>query len=153
MDFKDEKQFVHVDIEESMTDTVVTQQTSVVTTQQLGVGTTQQQVVVNQTPSAMIARRQWSTGLFGCFSDIDSCLGGLFCGPFFICHLANKAGECCCAPYCVPGAMIAIRMKVRTRLNIQGSLCTDCCVLCCCGGCAACQMHREINNSANGSLQ
>ncbi|XP_071962496.1 placenta-specific gene 8 protein-like isoform X2 [Antedon mediterranea] len=119
-----------------MTTTVVTHQPGVV----------QSQVVVQ------VTERDWSTSLCGCFEDIGSCLCGWFCGPCFACQVSAKAGEHCCAPCCVPAAMIAIRMKVRTRLNIQGSLCNDCILETFCGPCSACQISREIDNSCNGHL-
>ncbi|XP_033125877.1 placenta-specific gene 8 protein-like [Anneissia japonica] len=121
-----------------MTTTVVTHQPGIIA---------QSQVVVQ------VTERDWSTSLFGCFEDIGSCLCGWLCYPCFACQVATNAGEHCITPCCVPGAMIALRLKVRARLNIQGSLCNDCLVDTFCGPCSACQMHREINNSSNGHLQ
>ncbi|KAK3096610.1 hypothetical protein FSP39_001670 [Pinctada imbricata] len=82
--------------------------------------------VVTQQPGsnaqALVAvhgSREWSTGLFGCFSDIGSCIKGYFCLPCTTCALATRLGECCCMPYCVPGGTIAMRARLRTIGGIQ----------------------------------
>ncbi|XP_033739636.1 cornifelin-like [Pecten maximus] len=90
--------------------------------------------------------RHWSTGLFGCFDDIPSCLLTFFCLPCMECKQASRIGECCCMPYCVPGGSLAMRARIRTAGGIQGSVTNDCMTLACCGPCAVCQMDRELTN-------
>uniref|UniRef100_A0A4W3HR91 Uncharacterized protein n=1 Tax=Callorhinchus milii TaxID=7868 RepID=A0A4W3HR91_CALMI len=68
------------------------------------------------------------------------CLCGLFC-PFCLgCEIAGAMGECCCC-----GTSVAMRTLIRTKYNIQGSICNDHCIHECCLMCSLCQMKREIN--------
>ncbi|KAL3882244.1 hypothetical protein ACJMK2_028606 [Sinanodonta woodiana] len=94
----------------------------------------------------VMGHREWSTGLFDCFSDCGTCLMGYFCLPCTMCTIASKQGDCACMPFCVPGAMVALRARIRTLGGIRGSICNDCLVMSFCGGCAVCQLHRELNN-------
>ncbi|XP_002730715.1 cornifelin-like [Saccoglossus kowalevskii] len=109
-------------------------------------------VVTTQHVSVTFQERDWSTGLFGCFEDIKSCLCGYFCLPCFQCQLATKMNEHCCVPICVPGALTAMRVKVRTQHHIEGSMMYDCCATTYCGPCAACQIHRELENIEKGRV-
>ncbi|XP_062611144.1 cornifelin homolog A-like [Saccostrea cucullata] len=94
----------------------------------------------------ILGHRQWSTGLFDCFSDIKMCLLGLCCTPCVLCHVASRTGECCCMPHCILGGSVILRSRIRTIGGIQGSACNDCIVLSHCGPCAVCQMERELDN-------
>ncbi|OWF40192.1 cornifelin-like isoform X2 [Mizuhopecten yessoensis] len=96
--------------------------------------------------TGLTGHRHWSTGLFGCFDDIPSCLLTCFCMPCMECKTASRIGECCCMPYCVMGGSLAMRTKIRTVGGIQGSVSNDSMTLCCCGPCATCQMDRELTN-------
>ncbi|XP_061177272.1 placenta-specific gene 8 protein-like [Saccostrea echinata] len=116
-----------------MSTTIVVQQPSVIPDNRLMVTTIE-------------GHRQWSTGLFDCFSDIKTCIIGYFCLPCTLCNLASRTGECCCMPYFVSGGTVVMRSRIRTIGGIQGSACNDCMVLSCCVPCAVCQMQRELNN-------
>ncbi|KAL5005597.1 hypothetical protein ScPMuIL_016755 [Solemya velum] len=89
--------------------------------------------------------RDWTTGLFGCFSDCGSCLCTWCCLPCMLCTLSTRLGDCMCMPYCVPGSSIAMRTRVRTLGGIQGSVCSDCVATTICGACVICQMSREMD--------
>ncbi|XP_020616971.1 placenta-specific gene 8 protein-like [Orbicella faveolata] len=95
-------------------------------------------VVVTQ-PSQVVLQqgmRDWSSGLCGCFEDFYSCCMGTFCGPFLLCDISSRMGEGCCFATCCPGALVALRIKLRVQENIQGSLCNDFCVVQWCGACS-----------------
>ena len=105
-------------------------------------------VVIQQQPAAIVVQgpRGWSTGMLSCFDDCGVCMLGLcsclLCCPCIQYHAASSAGECCCVGTCCP---IALRTKIRTKHNIQGSIVDDWCALTWCYYCAFCQMQREVN--------
>ncbi|XP_070191239.1 placenta-specific gene 8 protein-like [Littorina saxatilis] len=90
--------------------------------------------------------RDFSTGLCGCFEDCGSMLCTWCCFPCMMCRLATRLNECCCMPFCVAGAILPMRTKVRTMGGIQGSICNDCLASVCCLPCAVCQLSREMDN-------
>lgn len=104
-------------------------------------------VVINQ--PGRVGRpppRDWSSGICGCFEDISSCCGVLWCGAYcYPCYLSSKLNESCCLPCCLPANswLIALRVKMRAENNIQGSILGDYCCSCCCGPCVMCQLSRE----------
>ncbi|KAL4232696.1 hypothetical protein ACF0H5_007384 [Mactra antiquata] len=91
-------------------------------------------------------QRQWSTKICGCCEDIGSCVFALFCTPCSMIQLATKSDECCCLPFCVPEALMALRIKIRAKEGIEGSICRDCVCSACCPLLVLCQLHREIDN-------
>merc|ERR1712098_140614 len=101
--------------------------------------------VVIQQPN--MAERDWSSGLCSCLEDVPCCIFQVLCGgpPCMIAEmkLASDMGENVCLPHCVPGAMIALRVKMRHQNKIRGSICDDCLMTACCSPCAACQLVRE----------
>ncbi|XP_006813856.1 placenta-specific gene 8 protein-like [Saccoglossus kowalevskii] len=101
----------------------------------------------NNTTNVIVVEQNgfWSTGLFGCFGDLGSCLAATFCLPCYRCYLADKVGENMCMPCCVcpPNDLIVLRMKIRTMNNIQGGAISDCCASYWCPCCAATQISRE----------
>ncbi len=122
------------------------QQVSMITTQPT---TTVIQIQTNVNYPRGIPR-QWSTPLLGCFEDCGGCLAGWFCFPCYECHVASKMGESCCTPCCYQNTTTAMRLHIRGRHNIQGSLINDACVGCWCRQCALCQLSREIDNMQSG---
>ncbi|XP_027868424.1 cornifelin homolog [Xiphophorus couchianus] len=68
------------------------------------------------------------------------------CGAFIPCILGCKVaqdnGDSCCLPF-LPGAMIALRTSIRSKYNIEGSVCDDWVVMACLPLCGLCQMARE----------
>lgn len=96
--------------------------------------------------STVHGHRNWSTGIFDCFTDLKTCIISWFCLPCMICSLSSRIGDCACMPYCVPGGSITMRSRIRTLGGIQGTVCNDCCIMQFCGPCAICQMSRELDN-------
>ncbi|KAH3728689.1 placenta-specific gene 8 protein-like [Dreissena polymorpha] len=89
--------------------------------------------------------RDWTSGLCGCCEDIGSCCMTFWCSGASACSIAVRVGDSFCMPLCVPDAGLAMRVRVRGLGDIKGSICNDCLVMCCCGPCGACQMHRELD--------
>ncbi|XP_075457153.1 PLAC8-like protein 1 [Ascaphus truei] len=85
----------------------------------------------------------WSTGLFSAFSDKTVCACGLFLLPCLECHLTRIYGECPCFPL-LPGSLLALRVGIRERHKIQGTMCEDWLAVYCCWPFAVCQMAREL---------
>ncbi|XP_060583712.1 cornifelin homolog [Ruditapes philippinarum] len=109
-------------------------------------------VVVNQPMAgrqmlvgSVEGHRDWDSGLFSCCTDCKSLLMTYCCLPCAICNISNRVGECSCMPWFVPGALVALRARIRTLGGIQGSICTDCMTMSFCGLCAICQMQRELD--------
>ncbi|XP_033741381.1 placenta-specific gene 8 protein-like [Pecten maximus] len=90
--------------------------------------------------------RDWSTGLFGCFSDCSSCLATIYCMPCVQCNNATRLGECSLLPICCAGSNVAMRTRLRTLGGIRGSILSDICVTAWCESCVVCQMSREMDN-------
>uniref|UniRef100_G1N7N0 Uncharacterized protein n=2 Tax=Meleagris gallopavo TaxID=9103 RepID=G1N7N0_MELGA len=86
------------------------------------------------------AKPMWQTGLMDCFTDWSVCCCGLFCFPCLACTVAGDMNECCLC-----GTSVAMRTLYRTRYNIPGSICSDCCISSCCLVCSVCQIKRDIN--------
>ncbi|XP_028417387.1 cornifelin homolog B-like [Dendronephthya gigantea] len=101
-----------------------------------------QTVTVTTQPGGL---RNWNSSLFSCFDDIKTCLCGCCCSCCLAIQVATRMGESCLFPLCCPGALLAMRAKLRGEQNIQGDLCNDAIVVECCGPCALCQMSRELD--------
>ncbi|KAA0703899.1 hypothetical protein E1301_Tti000457 [Triplophysa tibetana] len=102
----------------------------------------------------------WSTGICDCCQDMGTCCYGFWCCPCFACSTTGEFGESTCLPLidlcgpglmaafgmaiCVPPVTLGMRVAVRHRYEIAGSLCEDIMVSCCCTMCSWCQMNREI---------
>ncbi|XP_031725001.1 PLAC8-like protein 1 isoform X1 [Anarrhichthys ocellatus] len=57
--------------------------------------------------------------------------------------LAHQYGECLCMPL-LPGSTFAMRVGIRERYKIRGSVCEDWTTVYCCYPLAVCQMIREM---------
>ncbi|KAL6490775.1 hypothetical protein MHYP_G00011200 [Metynnis hypsauchen] len=88
----------------------------------------------------------WTTGVYDCCSDMDTCCCALWCFPCLQCQTVSQFGWCFCLPLldCCFAISCSLRRNIRQRYGIQGSCCDDCCTLCFCYPCAWCQMSREI---------
>lgn len=86
----------------------------------------------------------WQNGFNDCCSDCGMWACAVFCTPCFMQKLFTRTGElpCMCI---VPGALMALRGKLRTGFRIKGSICKDCCATTFCGLCAAIQMTQELD--------
>ena len=100
------------------------------------------------------APQEWKTGLFGCFSDMGSCLMTCCCPCVqYGQNYEAMNGEGCFAQ----GAIFAVlaycglsccihkdfRAGLRNKYNLDEG-CGDCLTTCFCAPCAICQEAREI---------
>ncbi|XP_074662170.1 cornifelin homolog A-like [Tubulanus polymorphus] len=53
-------------------------------------------------------------------------------------------GEGFCMPWCVPISSTALRLKIRTKYNIEGSILEDFCASLWCRPCVLCQLKKEV---------
>eukprot|EP01089_Gocevia_fonbrunei_P020566 TRINITY_DN76_c0_g1_i2.p1 TRINITY_DN76_c0_g1~~TRINITY_DN76_c0_g1_i2.p1 ORF type:complete len:104 (-),score=9.38 TRINITY_DN76_c0_g1_i2:205-516(-) len=100
----------------------------------------------------------WQEGLFGCFSDIESCLCSCFCP----CVQIGKNIEAVDGDGCVLWAILYMflpciigtveRGKVRQKYSIEGSVISDLFCSWCCGCCAMAQEAREIKARGGGNF-
>ncbi|KAK1387040.1 hypothetical protein POM88_015218 [Heracleum sosnowskyi] len=113
-----------------------------------------------QTPPKAVG--EWTTPLWGCFSDWGNCITTLFCPCVTYGQIANIVDQgkttcftggktyltlmsltCgCCLYSCFA------RSKLRFMYNLPPSPCScgDCVVHACCEPCALCQEYRELKN-------
>ncbi|XP_029135480.1 plac8 onzin related protein 4 [Labrus bergylta] len=92
---------------------------------------------------------QWTSGICDCLQDLPQCCLSCWCSPCFACKTAHEAGECLCLPLLdacglIPPINTALRVSVRQRYGIEGTVFKDCVYACCCGPCSWCQIAREI---------
>ncbi|KAM4726909.1 cornifelin homolog B-like [Anableps anableps] len=109
------------------------------------------EMVVQQPPQVGVQNSQeWSTGLFDCLDDLRTCCFAYWCFPCFACMTSRDYGEHFCLPlldafgWCVPPITLAMRLSMRHRYGIVGSIPMDCVLSSFCGICTWCQMSREI---------
>ncbi|KAL3047158.1 hypothetical protein OYC64_021393 [Pagothenia borchgrevinki] len=104
----------------------------------------------------------WNSGLSDRFEDASTCCYGFWCCPCLACTVSGRFGEnrclplcdmlsptitaSCGIPLCVPPAVLSLRVAIRHRYHIKGSLCNDIAVSCFCLWCSWCQMHRELKH-------
>eukprot|EP01064_Diplonema_japonicum_P003058 TRINITY_DN12014_c0_g2_i1.p1 TRINITY_DN12014_c0_g2~~TRINITY_DN12014_c0_g2_i1.p1 ORF type:complete len:129 (+),score=10.28 TRINITY_DN12014_c0_g2_i1:43-429(+) len=100
----------------------------------------------------------WSSGLFGCFADVNSCGESVLCLP---CQagrqwnaVANREPNnnnltVCCAtmlcPFSCPIVAALLRKKLRETYLIAGTTSTDILYSFCCMPCVICHNARELN--------
>ncbi|KAG7496526.1 hypothetical protein JOB18_020734 [Solea senegalensis] len=97
---------------------------------------------------------QWTSDICDCCEDLPMCCLACWCLPCFTCKTSYEAGECVCLPLldaygCIPPMTTSLRVAVRTRYGIEGSICKDCVLSCFCGPCTWCQIAREIKTRKN----
>ncbi|XP_042368501.1 plac8 onzin related protein 4 [Plectropomus leopardus] len=97
---------------------------------------------------------QWTSGICDCFQDLPQCCLAFWCLPCFTCKTAHEAGECLCLPLLdafgvIPPMTTALRVSVRQRYGIEGTICNDCVYSFFCGPCTWCQISREIKTRTN----
>ncbi|XP_050977805.1 placenta-specific gene 8 protein isoform X2 [Labeo rohita] len=121
--------------------------------------------VVVQQPLGKVGMEAWNSGICDCFQDLSSCCYAYWCFPCFACSTTGEFGESTCLPLldilgpalmaafgigvCVPPVGLAMRVAVRYKYQIGGSICEDIMVTCCCMWCSWCQMSREIKARKN----
>uniref|UniRef100_A0A3Q4BGR2 Uncharacterized protein n=1 Tax=Mola mola TaxID=94237 RepID=A0A3Q4BGR2_MOLML len=87
-------------------------------------------------------------------SGICECCFAFWCFPCFACITARDAGECLCLPLldsfgAIPPITTALRVSIRQRYGIEGTICKDCVYSFFCGPCSWCQIAREIKTRMN----
>lgn len=58
-----------------------------------------------------------------CICLLFAGLMGLFCSPILLCQVSARMGEGCMFATCCQGALIGLRIKLRTQQNIQVNQC------------------------------
>ncbi|XP_027887616.1 cornifelin homolog B-like [Xiphophorus couchianus] len=91
----------------------------------------------------------WSTGICDCCQDKKQCCFAFWCCPCFACRTTKKFGQCLCLPLldalgCVRPIAMSVRVSLRQRYGIRGSLCRDCLCSTFCLSCVWCQMATEM---------
>ncbi|XP_043106616.1 cornifelin homolog [Puntigrus tetrazona] len=116
--------------------------------------------VVVQQPLGKYGMESWNSAICDCGEDLSSCCYAYWCLPCFMCSTTGEFGESTCLPLvdilgpavmaafgvaiCIPPVGLAMRVAVRYKYQIGGSICEDIMVSCCCICCSWCQMNREI---------
>ncbi|XP_069002151.1 PLAC8-like protein 1 [Embiotoca jacksoni] len=85
----------------------------------------------------------WSTGLFDVCGDKMTCMLGAVAPCCLDLRLAYHYGELLCMSV-LPGSTFALRVGIRERYKIRGSVCEDWTTVHCCYPLAVCQMIREM---------
>ncbi|XP_015240467.1 PREDICTED: cornifelin homolog B-like isoform X2 [Cyprinodon variegatus] len=95
-----------------------------------------------------LSSQEWSTDLFDCFKDIPTCCFAYWCLPCFACRTSKEFGEHECLPlldiFGGSAITMSMRLSVRQRYGINGSIARDCVYVTFCTSCVWCQMSREI---------
>ncbi|XP_048850935.1 PLAC8-like protein 1 [Brienomyrus brachyistius] len=94
---------------------------------------------------------EWSTGLFNVCGDMTTCLLGAAFPCCLDLSLAHQYGECLCLPL-LPGSTLAMRVGIRERFKIRGSVCEDWLAVYCCYPLAVCQMIREVKRRLRSQM-
>ncbi|XP_029957356.1 cornifelin-like [Salarias fasciatus] len=92
---------------------------------------------------------EWMSGICDCCQDKRQCCFAFWCCPCFACRTTKEFGQCLCLPLldicgCNRPITMSMRLSVRRRYGIRGSLCRDCLFSTCCTACVWCQMSREM---------
>uniref|UniRef100_A0A3B4G6J3 Cornifelin homolog B-like n=1 Tax=Pundamilia nyererei TaxID=303518 RepID=A0A3B4G6J3_9CICH len=98
----------------------------------------------------------WSSGLFDFCENVPECkcLFAYFCLPCFACKTSRDYGENLCLPLAdwvsgmIPPATMSMRVSMRHRYGITGTMCNDCVLSTFCMSCVWCQMSREMKKRA-----
>ncbi|KAM3601118.1 uncharacterized protein V6R79_007895 [Siganus canaliculatus] len=111
-------------------------------------------MVVKQPEPMMVSResQEWGSGICDCCDDVPECCFAFWCCPCFACVTSRKYGEPLCLPLLeifggiAPPITMSMRVSMRQRYNINGSMCNDCVCATFCRPCTWCQMSREMKN-------
>ncbi|XP_042287778.1 cornifelin homolog B-like [Thunnus maccoyii] len=102
-------------------------------------------------PQALVSSdaAEWASGICDCCHDMRDCCFAFWCFPCFACKTSRELGESLCLPMLdvfgyIPPITMSMRVSVRHRYGIQGSLCNDCVCSTFCLSCVWCQMSREM---------
>ncbi|XP_035997543.1 cornifelin-like [Fundulus heteroclitus] len=108
----------------------------------------------------MSEETDWNSGLFNCWDDKKTCCYGFWCWPCLACTVSEKLDQNRWLPICdicspammssfgiplfVAPAALALRVSIRQKYKIKGSLFKDIATSCACVLCSWCQLHREL---------
>ncbi|XP_056592647.1 cornifelin homolog B [Triplophysa dalaica] len=108
-------------------------------------------MIFTQPQPVMISREsdKWGSGICDCCDDVPECCFGFWCYWCFACVKTKRLGECLCLPLLdffgiVPPITMSMRVSMRHRYGIKGTMCSDCLVSTFCTPCVWCQMSREM---------
>uniref|UniRef100_A0A3B3UZR7 Cornifelin homolog A-like n=1 Tax=Poecilia latipinna TaxID=48699 RepID=A0A3B3UZR7_9TELE len=95
----------------------------------------------------------WDSDLCDCCEDAQTCCYGFWCGPCLACTVSGRFGESRWLPLCdmcvdkmISPAALSLRVAMRHKYGIKGSLCKDIVATSCCPICVWCQMYRELKH-------
>ncbi|XP_055064860.1 cornifelin homolog B [Misgurnus anguillicaudatus] len=110
-------------------------------------------MIVTQPQPLMISREsdKWGSGVCDCCDDVPECCFGFWCHWCFACAKTKRFGECLCLPLLdlcgiVPPITLSMRVLMRNRYGIKGTVCNDCLMATFCRACVWCQMSREMKD-------
>nr|XP_046267685.1 cornifelin homolog B-like [Scatophagus argus] len=108
-------------------------------------------MVIRQPQPVMVVQDsdEWGTGICQCLEDVPECCFAFWCLPCFACITTKKYGQCLCLPLLdmisgIPPVAMSMRVSMRQRYGIRGTMCTDCLYSTYCYSCSWCQMSREM---------
>ncbi|XP_074528098.1 cornifelin homolog B-like [Halichoeres trimaculatus] len=109
-------------------------------------------VVIRQPQPVMDSRvsNDWGSGICDCCDDVPECCFACWCCPCFACKTSRDYGQPLCLPLleicggCIPPINMALRVHMRERYGIKGTMCNDCVYSTFCPSCSWCQMSREM---------
>ncbi|XP_060934163.1 cornifelin homolog [Limanda limanda] len=103
---------------------------------------------------------QWNSDLFDFCDDTKVCCNGFWCCCCNACSVSEQFGQppclpmwdictpactaCCGLPCCIPPAGLSLRVAIRYKYGIEGTLFEDIIVSSVCMWCSWCQMRREL---------
>ncbi|XP_019953865.1 cornifelin homolog B-like [Paralichthys olivaceus] len=105
-------------------------------------------------------KARWNIDLCYCCEDSKFCCFGFWCCCCNACTLSEEFGQhrclpmcdictpactaCCGLPCCIPPAGLALRVAIRHKYGIEGTLINDILISSFCMWCSWCQMRREL---------
>ncbi|KAJ8389282.1 hypothetical protein AAFF_G00121470 [Aldrovandia affinis] len=111
---------------------------------------TMAEMIVQQPQPFVVATdsNQWSSGICDCTKDKECCFA-FWCFPCLVCKTSRDYGECLCLPLLdsfglIPPIALSMRVSMRQRYGITGTILNDCLYTFLCLSCSWCQMSREM---------
>jgi len=109
-------------------------------------------VLIDASPTARLMAGEFQHGIFNCFDNCFLCVVTYACPCYTAGKVAETLGESCCLHallYLFPVVDLVcrtyVRVQVRERRNIDGSVLGDLCVNCFCAVPALVQEAQEMN--------
>lgn len=89
--------------------------------------------------------KTWQTKHWCCGNSCKTCMCVWF-NPCYQCALSTRMNEHCCIGCVIcPGGLASMRAVIRTRHNIEGTLCADHCASYWCRPCVMIQLSNEMD--------